>query len=254
MSESLNALRTSVTALANLVDGLEPEALTRSAYPTEWTIADTLSHLGSGAVIMTAVLGWTLEGTPTPDGFMNGVWDEWNAKEPVDQARDLLAADRTFLEALEAVSEADAVRLRIAMGDLDIDFATFVQHRLDEHVVHSWDVHVALDPDATLLDAAVPAVLDGLAWAAGVAGRPIAEERTVIVHTFDPPRVLRLELGPDAVMLEPESRPDRRLAELHLPAEALVRLVYGRLDVDHVPHGVGGTADLDELRGIFPGF
>jgi hypothetical protein len=40
--------------------------------------------------------------------------------------------------------------------------------------------------------------------------------------------------------------------DLVLPAEALIRLVYGRLDPEHTPP-VGGTADLDELRRVFPG-
>ena len=38
-----------------------------------------------------------------------------------------------------------------------------------------------------------------------------------------------------------------------LPAEALVRLVYGRLDPDHTPSFDGDEADLDELRRAFPG-
>jgi hypothetical protein len=40
-----------------------------------------------------------------------------------------------------------------------------------------------------------------------------------------------------------------------LPAEAFVRLLYGRLDRDHTPAGI--TTDgltLDQLRAIFPGF
>ena len=40
--------------------------------------------------------------------------------------------------------------------------------------------------------------------------------------------------------------------DLELPAEALIRLVYGRLDPDHTP-AVADPALLDELRGVFPG-
>ena len=47
---------------------------------------------------------------------------------------------------------------------------------------------------------------------------------------------------------------DTSAAELVLPTEAFVRLVYGRLDAGHTPatvtaHGV----DLDVLRSAFPG-
>jgi hypothetical protein len=40
---------------------------------------------------------------------------------------------------------------------------------------------------------------------------------------------------------------------LHLPAEALIRLIYGRLDPEHTPP-VDGETDLDALRRVFPGF
>jgi uncharacterized protein (TIGR03083 family) len=256
MSNSLHALATSVTALAETVAALEDDDLTRSAYPLEWTVADTLSHLGSGAVIMTGALGFARDGVPMPENYMTAIWDEWNAKTPPGQAHDLAGVDRALVDALEAVGAAEAGTLRVPMGDHDIPFTRLVQHRLDEHALHSWDVRVAFDPAATLLDEVVADVLDGVEWVVGLTGKPIPEERTVTVHTFDPARTLRLELGPDAVIVETESetRPGRDLDEVHLPAEAFVRLVYGRLDADHTPPGVGGSADLDELREIFTGY
>lgn len=254
MWNNLHALRSSIADLAELVASLETDDLTRSAYPSEWSVADTLSHLGSGAVIMADLLGFTRDGATPPGDFMTATWDVWNAKSPRDQADGLIDVDRRLLDAFEAVDDADAGAMRIPMSDGDIDFTTFVQHRLDEHVVHTWDVRVAFDPAATLLDGAVAEVLQGVARTAEISGKPIPAERTVVVHTFDPARTLRLELGPDAVIVESASQLDRDLDEVHLPAEALIRLVYGRMDADHTPHGVGGSVDLDELRGIFPGY
>jgi hypothetical protein len=40
---------------------------------------------------------------------------------------------------------------------------------------------------------------------------------------------------------------------LHLPAEALIRLVYGRLDPAHTPAGADDPR-LTALRSVFPGF
>ena len=51
MTDQLEVLRTSVARLRGIVEGLGPGQLPAPAYPTEWTIADVLSHLGSGAVI-----------------------------------------------------------------------------------------------------------------------------------------------------------------------------------------------------------
>ena len=45
------------------------------------------------------------------------------------------------------------------------------------------------------------------------------------------------------------------LNEVSMPAEALLRLAYGRLDAAHTPADVeADPADLDRLRAVFPGF
>jgi hypothetical protein len=51
------------------------------------------------------------------------------------------------------------------------------------------------------------------------------------------------------------TEPVETAASLRLPAEAFVRLVYGRLDADHTPESVAAEdIDLDDLRAAFPGF
>jgi hypothetical protein len=62
--------------------------LTVGVYPSEWSVADVLSHLGSGAVITHRRLEDALAGRKTPDDFALGVWDEWNAKGPLAQRAD----------------------------------------------------------------------------------------------------------------------------------------------------------------------
>jgi hypothetical protein len=72
------------------------------------------------------------------------------------------------------------------------------------------------------------------------------------VSTTEPERDLTLEIG-DTVSLVP-SAPDQSPPDLVLPAEAFVRLVYGRLDPAHTPPLETRGIDLDELRRVFPGF
>ena len=44
-------------------------------------------------------------------------------------------------------------------------------------------------------------------------------------------------------------------SEVRIPAEALLRLAYGRLDPAHTPDGIeADPAVLDRLRAVFPGF
>ncbi|MBV9095768.1 MAG: maleylpyruvate isomerase N-terminal domain-containing protein [Streptosporangiaceae bacterium] len=72
----------------------------------------------------------------------------------------------------------------------------------------------------------------------------------------DPQRQFILETG-DGVSLTaaPAGPPEPGLPEVNLPAEAFVRLVYGRLDPAHTPPSVKCTGvDLDDLRPLFPGF
>jgi hypothetical protein len=71
--------------------------------------------------------------------------------------------------------------------------------------------------------------------------------------TTDPIRFFRLSVA-DSVTLSP-STSDHATARLQLPSEALVRLVYGRLDPDHTPPSVDAEGvDLDAVRAVFPGF
>ena len=64
-------------------------------------------------------------------------------------------------------------------------------------------------------------------------------------------REARRVLQPGGITLSPSAPADH--PDLELPAEAFVRLVYGRLDQDHTPPFTGAEADLDELRRAFPG-
>ena len=252
---SLTVLRASVERLAETVGGLTVDDLRRSAYPTEWTIADVLSHLGSGAVIMRRRLEDTLADRPFDDGFMTATWDTWNAKSPEDQAADVLVTDRAMLDALVAVGPDERAGYTQPFGPMTIGFADLVQLRLNEHTLHSWDIAVTFDPAAPLPADTTGLVVDALERIAGFAGKPGAEARTLRVRTTDPARDFTLELGSDRVKLTavPDDAAGQGAADLELPAEAFIRLVYGRLDPDHTPSGVA-SPHLDELRRTFPGF
>jgi hypothetical protein len=113
---------------------------------------------------------------------------------------------------------------------------------------------VALDPAATVAGDAIGLIVDTLPMLAHWAGRGSQEPVTVHVVTTDPGREFLLELTADGAGLTPADGPDDATATLRLPAEALVRLVYGRLDPDHTPSSVEASqVDLDTLRRSFPG-
>jgi uncharacterized protein (TIGR03083 family) len=244
-------MRASVDRLHTLVSGLDDEQLVSPSYCDEWSIAQVLSHLGSGAVISRRSLQDALAGTSTPEDFNQSVWDEWNAKTPRAQADDALAADEALTQALEAVSEGERAGLTFSMGPMSLGFDDMFGLRLNEHAFHTWDIAVTLDDAAVVPADAAAVVVDNLSLVARFSGRPEGEQRSVAVHTTDPERDIVLHLSADGVELapgEPGQSPD-----LELPAEALSRLVYGRLDADHTPSVTGDSALLATLRAVFPG-
>ena len=74
----------------------------------------------------------------------------------------------------------------------------------------------------------------------------------MVVATTEPARTYRVSFEPD---LSVQLADGVAAADLTLPAEAFLRLVYGRLDPAHTPSSVtGDTARLADLRKAFPGF
>ena len=214
----------------------------------EWTVADVLSHLGSSGEIFRARLDAAVQGrTDQPD--QDAIWAAWNAKSPEAKAADALVADAGLLGALETLPHDVRTAFRLSLGPLEVDFDGLVGLRLNEHLLHTWDVEVAFDPGATLLPAPLPFVIDSLEMLVRWGGRPDGSG-TIRVHTDDPRRDLTVSLGPDAVSLAPSV--DASQPDLVLPAEAFVRLVYGRLDPDHTP-AVSDPDVVARLRAVFPG-
>ena len=103
----IDALRSSVARLRDITSAMSEAGLTGRAYPARWSIAQVLSHLGSGGVIMHGRLDDTLAGRATPDDYPPGVWDTWNATTPLAQRDDGLAADAALMADIEATTPAE---------------------------------------------------------------------------------------------------------------------------------------------------
>lgn len=240
-------------AAALPLTALSTEEVTQSAYPTEWSIADVLSHLGSGAEIFTELLSAALTSSPPPgqEEFV-AIWDVWNAKTPLAQVTDALVTDAAFLAAVDATTPEERAAFGVEMFNGPKDLAGFLLMRLGEHAVHTWDVRVALDPSEGLPSDAAELILTTVPGLVGFAAHP-TRDLDIAVHTSDPDRDLLLALRTEGSSLTEAAQTDAA-ARLRLPAEAFVRLLYGRLDADHTPAVDADGVDLDELRQAFPGF
>jgi hypothetical protein len=114
-------------------------------------------------------------------------------------------------------------------------------------------VAVTFEPTATLAPDGVEVVLEALPMITRFAGKPVGPARDVVIHTTAPERDYAIAIGGDSVSLAPAGGAAPATPDLVLPAEAFIRLVYGRLDPDHTPSGVDEGDTLDALRATFPG-
>lgn len=254
-SEWVTAVRASHDRVAARVAGLDGDGLRRQSYAKEWNVAQVLSHLGSGSEIFSLFLSSGLDGTPPPgpEAFQP-IWDRWNARGPEEQAAESVEASRRFVERLEALDDQELASLHLAMFGMELGASDLLRMRLSEHAVHAFDIEFAFDPDARVAADAVDLLVDGLGQMVSRSGKPATQPKTVAVTTSAPTRGFVLSTG--GVSLEPAPEPAPACdARLELPAEALVRLVYGRLDAEHGGGDVTADGiDLAELREIFPGF
>ena len=255
----IGALRLSHHALQAYVATLKPEQLEGASYCQDWDVSQVLSHLGSGAEIGLTGLERALAGSaPMDRAEFPVIWERWNSLNPTERAAQLVVWDRRHVSVLDGLDDETLSSLRVHMIGMDLDVATAVGFRLGEHAVHSWDVVVRFDPAAEILGSSVELLVDRvpflasrLAKAAGAAG-----PRQIEVRTVQPERRFLLSIGDQVNMTEAGEDAVTARGTLALPAAALIRLAYGRLDPGHTPRDVktDGEADLDELRRVFPGF
>lgn len=255
--EMVDALAASSENFQALVGQLTPEQLTARAYPADWSIAQVASHLGSGAEIFGMFFANGIEGTGGLPGIemMQPIWAVWDARSPKDQAHESMTADSALLQKLQALPDSDRAAFNAEFfGGRQLDFADFVALRLGEHALHTWDIEVALSGAATaLLPATVPCLFAQVGWVAQTTGKSIGKPVTVHVTTTEPTAEFTVAFG-DAVTWEQGHTGDPN-GQVSMPAEALIRLVYGRLDPDHTPESIQAEGiELDELRAAFPGF
>ena len=251
--EVLAVCRRSHERLSGLVEPLDDPGLERGSYCTDWTIAAVLSHLGSQSEIFDLFAEAALSGgeSPSQDDF-RPIWDSWDAKPPAAKRSDSRAANDRLLRRIEGLGDEQLASLRIKMFGLDVGVAGLLRMRLSEHAVHTWDVAVALDPGVEIAADAVETMIDKLPDMVARVGQKADRPTTVAITTGRPERHFVLETG--GVELRP-ARGDKAAASIELGAEALIRLVYGRLEDAGLSRDAvhANGVSLDQLQAVFPG-
>jgi len=246
------ALRHSQDQLASIVQPLSSEQLRGSSYHS-WTIAQVLGHMGSQAEIF---MGWAtnaLEGTePAGQEAMQAIWDAWDARRREEQAADSLRYNERLVRRFEEFSDDELTRMHLNLFGMELDATGLPRLRLAEHAVHTWDIAVALDPAAQIAPDAGALLIDTLDFLASRVGKSLDRAFRLHVLTSEPARDFSLRVEYAVELTSWEDGPAD--GELRIPAEAFVRLVYGRLDPAHTPETtLTGRVTLDDVRSVFPG-
>ena len=247
----VRAVRASHDRLAGLVAGLDGDGLRAQSFDTEWSIADVLSHLGSGAEINLLYVNAGADGgePPSREAFP-GIWDKWNARSPEEQAARSIEANEALVSRIESLTPEQRAAFQVAMfGPVPMDLAGFLGMRLSEHATHTWDIAVALDPGARIAPDAVDLLIDTAPRMAGFIGKKAADPATIAVTVTDPERSFTLDTGGVSVL---PANGETTTASVALPAEAFLRLLSGRIGDGAELKASGVT--LAELKSVFPGF
>lgn len=255
---TITALRATHDDLAATVAGLAPDQLTGPSGATEWSVAQALSHLGSGAEITLANFRAALgEEEAQDEGFNQRVWDRWNTMSPQEQATQSQEVDGRLVETLERLTPEQRADLQITVGFLPapLPVATFGAMRLNEAVLHSWDVKLAVDPQAVLPADSAALLAEhftgGLGFLLGFLGKAdaLTDPAVVAFASSD----FGLTIG-ESVVATPTVT--EATATFSGPTESVIRLLSGRLTPAHTPAdvSVSGNVTLADLRRVFPGF
>ena len=253
VDRTITALRSEHDMLAGLVRSFTDDQLATSSGAAEWTVAQVLSHLGSGAEIGRAPIARAAGETVAAEDNQT-IWARWDSSSPRAQAEGFLEHDGRWLELVEALTPEQRSSLIVDLGFLPepVPLVTALGMRLNEVANHSWDVRVAFDPHAGV-DAGSAAVLVDLlggpvAFMLGFLAKPAELANPVSVAI--PGAGLVID---DAVTVVDHL--ESPSATFNGPQEAFVRLINGRLKAPH-DNGVTveGSTTLDDLRRVFPGF
>lgn len=255
---TIAALRANYDTLAAVVPTLTDDQLTGPSGASEWTVAQVLSHMGSGAEITLATYQASLDAEEPPgQDFNQSVWARWDSSTPQEQAANVLGHMKSVVDLLEALSpeQREAVEIRLGFMPFPLALAAAAGMRLNENALHLWDVQVALDP-AVRLDAGAADVLfehfgADLGFLIGFTSKAdaVATSARVRLGTSD----IGIVIG-DGVSVT--TSVGEATATLHGQPESVIRLISGRLTPEHTPADVSveGNVGLDDLRKVFPGY
>ncbi|MGW4058139.1 maleylpyruvate isomerase family mycothiol-dependent enzyme [Amycolatopsis sp. NPDC004747] len=253
VDRTITALRSEHDTLAALVRGFTDEQLAAPSGAAEWTVAQVLSHLGSGAEIGRAPIA-TATGETVAAEDNRTIWARWDGSAPRAQAEGFLEHNGRWLETVEALTPEQRSSLTVDLGFLPepVPLVTALGMRLSEVANHSWDVRVAFDSGAGVDAGSAEVLVDLLTGPVGFMLNFLAKPAELAHPVSVAVPGAGLVIDDTATVVDHLEAPS---ATFTGPAEAFVRLLSGRLKAPYDKDvTVEGEVTLDDLRRVFPGF
>jgi uncharacterized protein (TIGR03083 family) len=253
VDRTITALRAEHDTLAGLVPTLTDDQLAVTSGAAEWTVAQALSHLGSGAEIGRAPIARAAGETVAAEDNQT-IWARWDSSTPQAQAKGFLEHNGRWLDLVEALTPEQRSSLTVDLGFLPapVPLLTALGMRLNEVANHSWDVRVAFDPRAGVDADSAAVLVDLLTGPIAFMMNWLAKPAELAAPVSVAVPGAGLVIDDAATVVDHLESPS---ATFDGPQEAFVRLVSGRLKA---PYDTGVTLDgsltLDDLRRVFPGF
>ena len=243
-------------ATAQLVGALTDQALTEPSGAAQWSVAQVLSHLGSGAEISLATLQAAREGEPHSADGNQAIWDQWNAMTPRQQADGFLDAGKALLAEYDDLGPAERESLRVPLAYLPqpAGLDIFAGLRLNEAVLHGWDVAAAHDPAAQLDRASAGVMVElqrgPIGFLPGFTGKAAEVDGHVLLAVVTEEQSFGIDIGERVQLVDP---PDKADGELRISLVTVPRLLSGRLrDIDDLE--IEGPLSRADLLRVFPGY
>jgi len=137
--------RREIDRLATHLAQLDTDGWLEQSYCTEWRVYQVVSHLASGARINLGSLANWFDGAPplSPEQ-MQGIWAHFDALQPGQMLGEFQSAVQDFFARLDVLpADAGAQEVDTFLGRVPAH--VMLGFRLQEVVLHTWDVLVARD-------------------------------------------------------------------------------------------------------------
>lgn len=229
--------RAEYDGLVAYLEALPPEGWTEQSAASEWQVYQVVSHIGSQPAIHGGMIRSGLRGQPpmTQDDRL-AIWGRFDAMSPEEVFPAFRVNNDAFIALVDSFSEAELGAEMPWLGGSDAPVASVLASRLNEQVLHVWDIKYARDRTVKLTAGAAPDLLDlnltpgRLGGLVKVDQAPLLAGKTIQFLLSDPRVAVALKLGEAGAEASFGKVADADLTA-ELSCEGMVRLLWGRYDV-----------------------